>query len=208
MKKYEYSDEIADVVKQFLDEDDWYYSFDESQGIFEFGLKVKSKLQRIRYLVDVRKDSLIVYGISPIGADCEDPEMMAQMAEFICRANYGLKNGNYELDYRDGEIRYKCFCDFEGLTPCTEVVDNSINYVASMFRRYASGIIDIIFSGSSAKDAIAKCEKSSEDELRSMVSELGEDASGSVEDMIARLSARLGIAEDGEDTSESEEDSQ
>ena len=29
MKKYNYSNEIANVVKQFLDEDDWHYSFDE-----------------------------------------------------------------------------------------------------------------------------------------------------------------------------------
>ena len=27
MKKFNYSNEIANVVKQFLDEDDWHYSF-------------------------------------------------------------------------------------------------------------------------------------------------------------------------------------
>lgn len=29
MKEYNYSNEIANVVKQFLTDDDWHYSFDE-----------------------------------------------------------------------------------------------------------------------------------------------------------------------------------
>lgn len=69
---------------------------------------------------------------------------MAIMAEFICRANYGLKNGNFELDMRDGEIRYKSFVDCEGLTPTTEMVRNSIHCPAAMFDRYGDGIVDII----------------------------------------------------------------
>lgn len=45
MKKYNYSNEIANVVKQFLTDDDWHYSFDEERGIFDFGLRVRSKIQ-------------------------------------------------------------------------------------------------------------------------------------------------------------------
>ena len=43
MKKYNYSNEIANVVKQFLTDDDWHYSFDEERGIFDFGLRVRNK---------------------------------------------------------------------------------------------------------------------------------------------------------------------
>lgn len=39
MKKYNYSNEIANVVKQFLTDDDWHYSFDEERGIFDFWLE-------------------------------------------------------------------------------------------------------------------------------------------------------------------------
>ena len=129
--------------------------------------------------------------------------MMAQMAEFICRANYGLKNGCFELDFRDGEIRFRSFIDCEDLMPSTKVIKNSIHCTAAMFKRYATGIVDIIFSGCTAKKAIAKCEKSPEDELRSMISEaVGEDMEGTdIADMIERLAARLGITEDGEDES-------
>lgn len=204
MKKYSYSNEIANVVKQFLTDDDWHYSFDEERGIFDFGLRVRSKIQKIKYLIDVKEDEMVVYGICPIGTDCDDEKMMVQMAEFICRANFGLKNGCFEFDFRDGEIRYKSFIDCDEVLPSTEVVKNSIHCTAAMYKRYAAGITSIIFAGSSAKEAIVMCEKSPEEELRSMLAEMGEDAGdGDVADMITRLAERLGITSE-EETATSE----
>lgn len=43
MRKYEYSNELANLVKKFLVDDDWHFAFDENTGVFEFGLRVKSK---------------------------------------------------------------------------------------------------------------------------------------------------------------------
>mgnify|MGYP000850874231 FL=1 len=204
MRKYEYSDEIVNVVKQFLADDDWHYSFNEDTGIFRFGLRIRSKIQNISYVIDVHDDEFVVYGMCPIGADREDPEMMAQMAEFICRANYGLKNGCFEMDWRDGEIRYKSFVDCENLLPSTAVVKNSVHCTAAMIKRYALEIVDIIFGGAKAKDAITRCEKdmpSTADELRSALEEaLGGDASEeSIGAFLSRLASELGISEDGDD---------
>ena len=208
MHKYEYSNELANLVKKFLVDDDWHFSFDENIGVFDFGLRVKSKIQKINYIVDVHEDEIVVYGMCPIGADYTDSNMMAQMAEFLCRANYGLKNGCFELDFRDGEIRYKSFIDCEDVMPSTEVIKNSIHCIAVMFKRYAPGITDIIFASCTAKEAIGKCKKSSEDELRSMLTEaVGEDMEGTdIETMIARLATRLGITEDSENESAKDTD--
>lgn len=207
MRKYEYSDEIVSVVKQFLADDDWHYSFNENTGIFRFGLRIRSKIQNISYVIDVHDDEFVTYGMCPIGADREDSEMMAQMAEFICRANYGLKNGCFEMDWRDGEIRYKSFVDCENLFPSTDVVKNSVHCTAAMIKRYAPGIVDIIFGGAKAKDAIAKCEKdmpSTADELRSALERaFGEDASEeSVGAFLSHLVSELGISKDGEESDE------
>lgn len=38
MKTNMYSIEIANIIKQFLTEDSWNFSFDEEHGIFKFGL--------------------------------------------------------------------------------------------------------------------------------------------------------------------------
>lgn len=194
MKNRTYSKNVANAINNFLTEDDWHFSFDDQRGLFKFGLNLKGRIKKVSYIVDVKDDEYVVYAISPLGADEDDEKMMATMAEFICRANYGLKNGNFELDMRDGEIRYKSFVDCEGITPTMEMVRNSIHCPAAMFDRYSVGIVDIIFGNSTAKDAIAKCEKSPAEELRAL---LGEelDGDGDMDAMLARLATRLGIDE-------------
>ena len=144
------------------------------------------------------------------GVDREDSEMMAQMAEFICRANYGLKNGCFEMDWKDGEIRFKSYVDCKDLLPSTTVVKNSVHCTAAMVKRYAPGIVDIIFGGAKAKDAITKCERdlpSTEDKLRSALEEaLGGDVSEeAVGAFLYRLASELGISEDSEDGHEDDD---
>lgn len=196
MKNNKYSVEIANAVKDFLVNDGWQFSFDENSGVFEFGLCIRSKIKKINYLIRVYNNDYTVYAFSPIGADVDDRDMMLKMAEFVCRANYGLRRGNFELDMRDSEIRYKTYVDCDGgITPNIEVVRNSIYCCASMFERYASGILNIIFGDMTAKDAVDKCEKSPEDELREL---LGEDASGEgdLSSMLGRLAEKFGITSD------------
>lgn len=192
MKKRTYSKSIANAINNFLTEDEWHFSFDEQRGLFKFGLCIKGRIKKISYVVDVKEDEYIVYAISPLGVDDDDEKMMASMTEFICRANYGLKNGNFELDMRDGEIRFKSFVDCEGITPTFEMVKNSIYCPAAMFDRYSAGIVDIIFGNVTAKEAIVKCEKSPAEELSAI---LGEELDGDedMEAMIARLATRFGI---------------
>lgn len=213
MKERTYSKKIANVVNTFLTEDDWHFSFDENHGIFNFGLSLKGKLKKINYIIDIKDDEYIVYTVSPLGADENDPQMMANMAEFICRANYGLKMGNFELDYNDGEVRFKIHVCCEDIAPTVAMVKRSIYCPASMFERYGAGIVDIIFNEASGKSAVEKCENDSESELRSLLTELLGDAEEEprededMEEMVARLAARLGITEDSETdkTTEDEE---
>ncbi len=203
MKEKNYSAEIANAIKSYLKEDDWHFSFDEETGLFRFGLSLSSKIKKINYIVDVKEDQYIVYAIAPIGTDEEDKKMMATMAEFVCRTNYGLKNGNFELDMRDGEVRFKCFVDCEGITPSKDMVQNSIHCPAAMFKRYGSGIVDIIFGNATAKEAVERCEKATENEMRSLLSELLEgDGEGELGEMLAKLAERLGAPEDDDESSD------
>lgn len=191
-----YSKKITTAINNFLNEDDWHFAFDEQGGSFKFGLTLKSKIKHIEYIVEVQEDEFLVYAVSPIGADEDDEKMMKTMAEFICRANYGLKNGNFELDMRNGEIRYKSFVSCGGITPTPEMIKRSIYCPATMFEQYSDGIVDIILGNATAKSAIEKCEKSSEEELRSLITQLVEDDdSGDMDVMMVRLAARLGIDE-------------
>ena len=47
MKERTYSQNIANAIKEFLTNDDWYFSFDEKRGMFKFGLCLKGKIKKI-----------------------------------------------------------------------------------------------------------------------------------------------------------------
>lgn len=154
-----YSEDIAGEIRGFLLDDDWNFDFDDEKGIFKFGVNISGRMKHVNYIVPVRDDSFTVYAMAPVSADSEDPLVMAEMAKFICRASYGLRNGNFEFDMRDGEIRYKVFVDCEGQLPSRDVVRNSIIIPAMMFERYSPGILDVIFKGMDAEEAVNRCEQ-------------------------------------------------
>lgn len=199
MKEKTYSKAIANAIKSYLKEYDWHFSFDEETGMFRFELSLTSKIKKINYIVDVKEDEYIVYAIVPIGADEEDERAMANMAEFICRANYGLKNGNFEFDMCDGEIRYKCYVDCESIIPPKEIVRNSIHCPATMLKHYSSGIVDMLFGNITAKEALEKCEKAVEDEVHSLLRELMESESESeFEETLPKLDEHQNETEEDE----------
>ena len=91
--KYEYDDVLVNRVKEFLDKAGWHYSFDDDMGVYEFTVRTKSMIKKINYMIDVQGNKILVLGVSPIGANPDDPKMMAELAEFICRSNWSLMNG-------------------------------------------------------------------------------------------------------------------
>ena len=153
-----YSEEIFDILRNYFIEDNWKFDTDEERGLFSFNLSIDSKIKQLRYFITVKNDSYVVYANSPIGADANDENIMREMACFVCRANYGIRNGNFEFDMRDGEIRYKVFVDCDGIIPSAEIIKGSLLIPSVMFERYAPGILDVIFKDSKAEDAISKCE--------------------------------------------------
>ncbi len=153
-----FSIRLAFVIRQFLEDDDWKYSFDQDKGVFKFNLTLATRIKSVQYHVIVHEDDYTVYATSPLNVDKDEPETMANMAEFLHRANYGLRNGNFEMDFRDGEVRYKCFVNCDGQLPTTQIIKDSIYIPAAMFKRYAPGIVEVMFGINSPKAAIDKCE--------------------------------------------------
>ena len=113
----QYSEKIAALIKQFLDEDEWKYTFYEEDGVFTFGELIDGAIKTIHYRVFVRQDDYIVNASVEIGADPKDAKLMANMAEFICRANDGLTGGKFEFDFEDGSIMAMSFTNCENIEP-------------------------------------------------------------------------------------------
>jgi hypothetical protein len=50
------------------------------------------------------QDLILLYSVCPFRVP---QERRSEVSEFLTRANYGLAAGNFELDFADGEVRYK-----------------------------------------------------------------------------------------------------
>lgn len=194
MNENTFSKNIANAITSFLNTEKWHFTFDEQRGLFYFGLRLKGKIKSINYVVDISEDDYRVVAFSPLSVDYDDKKMMTTMAEFICRANYGLKGGDFEFDMQDGEICFRYFVDCKSITPSKEMVMNSIFCPATTFDHYSPGIVAIIMGDATAKDAIAKCEKVYTEESRTILGE-EPDNHENIEVMNGRLAEKLGIDE-------------
>ena len=156
-----YSQEIANAILDFLTDDNWDFDFNETTGSIRFGIKLNGKIRNAQIVINIYENAYNVFGLIPISAEASDHKMMTMMAEFLHRANNGLKNGNFELDFNNGEIRYKIHTDCEGFgAPTTKMIHNSILCNAVILQRYSEGIVRIILSYMNAKTAIDICESS------------------------------------------------
>lgn len=163
-----YSKELAQAISSYLKKDDWkQVFFDEETGVFTFSLNLTGSLPYVTYIIDVSEDSFLVLVRSPIQPSRTDKKTFTTLAEFVCRANFGMKNGCFDFNLRDGELYFKSFVDCDGLIPSYEVIRNSIHCPAAMFELYSPGILAIVFGKMSAEKAVAQCQ---EDHLSALMS--------------------------------------
>ena len=155
---HEYAQHIAEAIDSFLTGDDWKYQFDADKGLFDMGISVKGQLSSCRLKIRVNEDHYLVYACISMQAD-EASRM--KVCDFITRANYGLRNGNFELDLRDGEIRYKSYvdCGEDGYAlPDPAIIKKSIYIPAQMMQRYGDGLLAVMYGFQEPEAAIQEIE--------------------------------------------------
>ena len=155
-------EEIVDAVRDWLDGDDWHYEYNAEKHLIKMGINLKSKIKSSRIFVDIKQDCYAVYLYAPISGDKNN---MGELIKYITMANYGLLNGNFEVDTDDGEIRYKTFVNCDGLQSLSpEVIQDSIYLGCLMMDRYGDGIAALALGFSDAETEIKKAEKQDDDD--------------------------------------------
>jgi hypothetical protein len=146
---------IFEPMQAFFKEDDWPITPVENQPWLRTAFRGSNG--RWTCLAQAREEQqeFIFYSI----CDVNTPEdKRAAMAEFITRANYGLYLGNFEMDYRDGEIRYKTSIDVEGGTLTAPLIKSLVYANVALMDRYLPGIMSVIYAGTDPQEAITKIE--------------------------------------------------
>jgi hypothetical protein len=94
---------LADLRTLFR-ENGW--PFSDVRGAPVLFSELSGTLGRWKFYAQVveEQDLILLYSVCPF---LVPEERRSEVSEFLTRANYGLAAGNFELDFADGEVRYK-----------------------------------------------------------------------------------------------------
>ena len=146
---------LFSALIDYMEEEDWKYEILEGETIIRFHFKGRSGRLLCYGEVDEEKCWLIFYSYLPVNAP---GDKMNQVAEFVSRANRGMRIGNFELDYDDGEIRYKTSIDVEGGELTDKMIDNLLRANLTTTDRYFNGLMELIYGERSAADIVKRIE--------------------------------------------------
>ncbi len=105
---------IYTALLQFFD--DWFFAQNDEETFLRLFYSGKHGDWDAYAQARDEQGQFIFYSVLPQSVP---EDQRPAMAELLTRLNYGLILGNFELDYDDGEVRYKTSIDVEGseLTP-------------------------------------------------------------------------------------------
>lgn len=145
---------IVEVIRQYCEEDGIRYRQFDEQTIHA-GFQGKNfTYQMLARARDGHRQAIFLT-IVPVKVQSEQ---RLAVAEFLCRANYGLILGNFEMDCETGEVRYKTSVDVEGGELTSGMVKTMMHVNLSTADKYARGLISVLYRGLTAEQAIAELE--------------------------------------------------
>jgi hypothetical protein len=148
--------DLYDAIVAFLQEDGWTFTPMEEQMVLRTGFRGENGQWTCYAQAREEQGQFIFYSVCPVNVP-EDRRMPA--AEFLTRANYGLFIGNFEMDWSDGEIRYKTSIDVEGDRLSPALVQQMVYANVLMMDRYLPGIMQVLYGNVSPADAVAEAER-------------------------------------------------
>lgn len=149
-----YSPEIAKAVEEFFTKEELNYIPCNENGVIRQRNDAFFSDSQSRYLYGHPERRLQHDFCFPLHAE---EKARPAIAEFLTRANYEINLGCFDMDFEDGEIRYK-MAQFCGATVPTYEQIQKIFYVAiTTINHYGNGIAKTLLSLGTPKENLAEC---------------------------------------------------
>jgi len=96
---------------------------------------------------------VVFYAASPVRVP---EERRLAVAEYITRVNYEVSIGALEMDFNDGEVRYRVGLDYED-TPLSPIqIKNLVQPAIHLMDRYLPGLLKVALDAQEPADALRK----------------------------------------------------
>ncbi|MEL7034178.1 MAG: YbjN domain-containing protein [Cyanobacteria bacterium J06592_8] len=146
---------LFDVLLKFFDEDGWVFKEIEHRRVVALGIEGNKGRFDCYLIAREEEKQLSVYSVFPVKVPGEKRYSVAALITMI---NYGIIVGNFEMNFYDGEIRYKTSIDVEGDRLSPTLVKHLVYANVTTMDKYLPGIMSIIFGNMSAEEAISRIE--------------------------------------------------
>jgi hypothetical protein len=148
-----------ETLGEFLEEDEWKPRKLEEKHAYSMLYSGENGDYRCYAVVRIELEEFIFYTIAPVRIPID---VRPAVAEYITRANYGLRIGNFEMDYSDGEVRFKSSLNFEGENLTFGMLRNALYPAVHSLDRYLPGLMRVSFGGATPLEAIEEIESPTE----------------------------------------------
>ena len=147
---------IFQAVINFFTQDDWTFTRIQGEQALRLAFQGDNGAWNCYAKAREEQEQFAFYSICP-GLAPESKR--AAVAELIARANYGLIVGNFEMDFDDGEIRYKTSIDIAADELNSEIIKRLVYANVTMMDEYLPGIIAVIESEVEPEEVIRSIEQ-------------------------------------------------
>ncbi|KAL7579921.1 hypothetical protein ACA910_004922 [Epithemia clementina (nom. ined.)] len=150
------------VVRSALDDWELTYQLVERANsnplnpLIEFGMSGQYTNYRAIISIDMEDDIFAVYYVCPLKII---ENRRRELARYLAGANYKVMVGHFDLDFRDGEVRFKISVILRGTVLSQEMVKQMIGISMKTMDKFFPGMMACEFGDISADNALLDLER-------------------------------------------------
>lgn len=147
------------VVEEALSEAGWPFSReDDGEGMTDYLLPIENSafIEAFVMRLSEQHERLVLYVLFRPKAK---KEHRAELCEFVARANHGMGDGNFEMDFDEGSVRFRVSLDFTGISLPGQLVRNMIVDAMNTIELYEGALSRVIAGKAKAKAALRAAEQ-------------------------------------------------
>lgn len=137
-------------IINFVTKQEWLFT--SIKGESRIIINISGNNGTFQCVADVREAEERFIFLSICGANVPD-DKRTLMSELLTRINYGSFLGNFEMDYEDGEIRYKTSICCKSSELTINIIEHTVMANIVMMDTALTGIMKLIYGDITAQQA-------------------------------------------------------
>ena len=144
---------LLPTIIEALNDRDWTYTVNEELDLVTFGVAGEHTAYNCALFADDETRLVTMIAQSPMRVPHEE---RLSACELLMRANHGLMFGAFDIDFSDGEVRFKVAVDVEGGTLGVGAVHSMITVALDMYELWYPPLMKVVYGGVTPEDAVAE----------------------------------------------------